>query len=48
VGPTEAILRPKDEFSRGVICHTAPMVRFALMNPKAPVLDLFIGRDHDA
>jgi hypothetical protein len=24
------------------------MVRFAPMNPKAPVLDLFIGRDHDS
>jgi hypothetical protein len=23
------------------------MKRFAPMNPKAPVLDLFIGRDHD-
>ena len=24
------------------------MVRFVPMNPKAPVLDLFIGHDHDA
>jgi hypothetical protein len=24
------------------------MLRFAVMIPKAPVLDLFIGRDHDA